>query len=298
MIKLGDICPLFFNPMKDPFFRDIDYVQKFHKYDVIVVQVFASSGETISGVSLYDVLNKSSKAIQVSSYDVNSSIKMYYFKITGLTDSVYTVTISGGLNIVSEPFCVTSSDEILETTSLLKCSHRDNNSAFDNIFWIGNDQQFISLRVECGFRPSGVNERVDVEQFRDQSQSIIQLYSVPYQIMTLSCGDAIGLPVWFGKAINRMLCVSDFRINNISYIRSEDSVPEKTQVSEDSQMFWFTVLLETLVNNIAGVGGEYATGGSAGVLGASIILNNVTDGEVLRYSEVDGAFVNTNTIDS
>lgn len=298
MLKLGDICPLFFSPMKDKFFRGIDYIQKFYTSDVILIQMFATEGETISAVTLYDVLNKTSETIRILSYTVNSSINMYYVKITGLSDSVYTVSIAGGLNIISEPFCVTSSTDILESTSLLQCSHRDNNSAFDNIFWIEDDQQFIQLRLECGFRPSGVNEKVDIEQFRDQMQSVIQLYSVPYQILTLSCGDAVGLPIWYGKAINRMLCVSDFKINGTSYVRSEDSVPEKTQVSEDSQMFWFTVLLETLVNNIAGVGGEYATGGSSGVLGASIILNNVTDGEVLRYSEVDGAFVNTNTIDS
>lgn len=35
MVKVGDVCPLFFSPVKDKFGLDMDYIQKFHASDKI-----------------------------------------------------------------------------------------------------------------------------------------------------------------------------------------------------------------------------------------------------------------------
>lgn len=84
---------------------------------------------------------------------------MHYAVITGLEDSVYSVTING---TTSEPFIVCSSDSLLEETTLIRYSHKDNNSAFDNIFWIDDRQQVFEFRVEAGFKPNGYNAHVEM----------------------------------------------------------------------------------------------------------------------------------------
>ena len=43
MVKVGDVCPLFFSPIKDKFGLDMDYIQKFHSSDKIHIQVFANA---------------------------------------------------------------------------------------------------------------------------------------------------------------------------------------------------------------------------------------------------------------
>jgi len=291
MIKVGDICPLVFEPLKDGFLVESNYIQKFHTTDTILVQIFATGGETVSA-RLNNLVTGASSTITLSSYTVNDTMKMYYFKLTGINESTYTVTVA---SLTSEPFCVSSSDSLLSDTSLIRCSNKDNNSAFDNIFWIGDSRQFIEFRVEAGFRPHGIDQRIENETFRDQFQSLVQLYAVPYETRTLYVGNASGVPYWVAKTLNRMLCVSYFTINGEGYIRSEDSVPEKTQIGEDRQSFWFSILIETAENDIAGIGGESKAADITGTIAFS--LNNLQDGDILRYDEDNNVFENTSTVD-
>jgi hypothetical protein len=251
MIKIADVCPIIFNPIKDKFAVCSGYIQTFYTTDKILIQVIADDGE-VPEATLNDLITGDSSTITFSEYQINGTAKLYYFSLTDLGDSFYSITVLG---IESEPFRVSSSDSILENTSLIRCSHRDNNSAFDNIWWLGGVQQFVEFRVEAGFKPQGIDQHLESEQFRDQKQSVIQLYAVPYEIRTLYIGNASGVSYWVAKIINRMLCVDYFIVDGERFVRSDDSVPEKTQVSEDKQLFWYTLALETQENDIAGIGG-------------------------------------------
>lgn len=243
MVKVGDICPLFFDPIKDRFGIECGYTQHFHSDDRILLQVFAD--EEFSAV-LNDLSGGVSEDIVFESYALNDSVTMYYVTFTGLSDGVYSVTVGG---MECEPFCVCSSDELLERTCLVRYSHRDNNSCFTNVFWVGDVQQFFEWRVEAGFKSSGFAGKVDNEQYRNQHQKIVELYSVPYDTYTLTVGDASGVPYWFVRHLNRVLSVSHVWIDGVRYVRSDKSVPEMTQVIEDSQMYNATVLLETGVSD-------------------------------------------------
>ena len=48
MVKVGDVCPLFFSPIKYEFGLDMDYIQKFHSSDKIHIQVFTNASEEVS----------------------------------------------------------------------------------------------------------------------------------------------------------------------------------------------------------------------------------------------------------
>lgn len=291
MVKIGDVCPLCFQPLKYVYGAESDYIQKFHTSDAIHIQVFVTDGDTVSA-TLKNLSSGSSSAIALSSYVHNKTVTMYYATLSGLDDAVYSVVING---IESEPFCVCTSDEILDRTVLLSYSNKDNNSVFDNVFWIDDEQQVFNFRVEGGFKPSGFAPKVDNEQYRTQFQEIEELFAVPYESYTMTIGDASGVPYWVVRHINRVLCLSQFRVDGEQFVRSESAVPEMTPVLEDVQLFTATLALEKRENEVSGIGGRPESASSTLVVGFSI--TDPTDGQMLQYSEDESAFVNVTTVE-
>lgn len=247
MIKIGDICPLFFNPIKNDFQQDIDYIQKFYTTDKILIQVLSDDSGDVVSSSINDLVSGSRTTVNLTSYQINSSTTLYYAQISNLGDSVYSLLVqesNSGSIYESEPFVVCSDPSILQETCLIEYSNEDNNSPFNNIFWVGNIQQVFEFRIEGGFKPGGIDFKVENEQFRNQLQNIVELYSVPYATYNLTCGNAAGIPYWMIKFVNNILSLTYFFVNGERYVRSGNSVPEKTQISEDGQMFNTTILLE------------------------------------------------------
>lgn len=247
MIKIGDICPLFFNPIKNDFQQDIDYIQKFYTTDKILIQVLSDDNGDVVSSYINDLISGSKTTVNLTSYQINSSKTLYYAQISNLGDSVYSLSIqesnSGSMH-ESEPFVICSDPSILQETCLIEYSNEDNNSPFNNVFWIGNIQQVFEFRIEGGFKAGGIDFKVENEQFRNQIQNIVELYSVPYVTYSLTCGNAAGIPYWMIEFVNNILSLTYFFVNGERYVRSGNSVPEKTQISEDGQMFNTTILLE------------------------------------------------------
>lgn len=299
MVKVGDLCPIFFNPIKDKFLKDIDYVQKFYTSDVITIQTFADGGEVVS-FFIRNIVSRRVTSLPTYTYDVNTSLKMHYTSFLQWYEGVYDIIIRFEYAdqktsfVYSEPFMISASSNLIEETCLIEFSNRDNNSAFDNIFWIGDTQQVFNFRIEAGFRPSGISQKVINEQFRNQFQEIEELYAVPYKVMMLQCGDSCGLPYWFAEFINKILCLSMFEIDGTGYVRSESSVPEMSQIDEYGQLFNFTIALERRLNNISGIGGRPESGGSGSV--GAFLIDNPKDGEMLQYDESKAAFRNVDNI--
>lgn len=247
MIKIGDICPLFFNPIKNKFQQDIDYIQRFYTTDKILIQVLSDDSEDVVSSYINDLISGAKITVILASYQINSSITLYYAQISNLGDSIYSLSIqedNSGNVYESEPFIACSDPSILQETCLIEYSNEDNNSPFNNIFWIDNTQQVFEFRIEGGFKPGGIDFKVENEQFRNQLQNIVELYSVPYVTYNLTCGNAAGVPYWIVEFINNVLSLTHLLVNGERYVRSGNSVPEKTQISEDGQMFNMTILLE------------------------------------------------------
>lgn len=283
---------MFFNPPgKSAFGVEGCYVQKFHVTDDILFQVLASPGDMVSG-TLNDKAAGTSSAIVFSTYSQNDAQMLYYVSLSGLDDSVYTVTVEGIGE--SEPFEVCSSGDLLERTVLFRYSNRDNNS-FDNIFWIDETQQFFCLRVEGGFKPEGYLPQVSNEQYRNQRQEIVELYAMPYDQWQLTIGDAEGVPIWVLRLVNRLLCLSHVEIGGRLYVRSDASVPEKTQTLEERPLFQATLTLETQENEVAGMGGMPEQGSGQSLPG--FVINNAKDGQMLQYDGGKSAFVNVTTVE-
>lgn len=294
MVKVGDVCPLFFSPIKYEFGLETDYIQKFHSSDKIHIQVFANASEGVS-VILNNNVTKESIPISLSIYNHNDNDVMYYTILQGLEDGEYTVTINGD---TSEPFKIDSSDILLKETTLIRYSHKSNNSCCKNIFWINDIQQIFNFRFEGGIKPSDYSTQVDNEQYRNQKQEIEELYAMPYDVYKLTIGNSRGVPYWFSRFINRILCLSMVEINGTKYVRSGSSTPddEKEVINEDSQLYIYKVSIEPKNNDIAGIGGTPESGSSGSF--PMFKIDHAKDGEMLQYSAEEAAFINTDKVEA
>lgn len=293
MVKVGDVCPLFFSPIKYEFGLDMDYIQKFHSSDKIHIQVFTNASEEVS-VILNNNITKKSTPIPLLIYNHNDNNVVHYAILQNLEDGEYTVTINED---TSEPFMVESSDILLRETTLIRYSHKNNNSGLNNIFWINDIQQIFNFRLEAGIKPSDYSAQVDNEQYRNQKQEIEELYAIPYDVYKLTIGDSKGVPYWFSRHINRILCLSMVEINGTKYVRSGNSTPddEKETVNVDSQLFIYKVSIEPKNNDIAGIGGSPEAGSSASF--PAFLIDHAKDGEMLQFSAEKAAFTNVDKVE-
>lgn len=286
MISIGDVCPLFFKPLKYKYSNAGCFRQVFSVSDNILLQIFCDNGEKPSAY-LNDKIGNISSKITLLTYDVNESIKMYYASLSP-SEGIYTVTIA---DKECEEFCVC---ENIGDSILIEYSHKDNNSAFDNIFWIDDVQQMFQFRIIGGFKPDGVDLKVENEQFVNQKQEIIEMYSLPYKTFDFVFGTSRGVPYYIAEFINKLLCLSHVNIDGNLYVREGDSVPEKLDTIGKKQMFIYKVTLRPRENDIAGIGGktEIATSSS----GIAFLLTNPEEDDVLKYKKAQAAFVNENYV--
>lgn len=287
MIRLGDICPVYFNPLKYEYANECSYRQCIDTQDGIQLQVFCDEGE-IPIARLNDKLNTTSTNIVFSSRQINDDTYMYYANVKP-SEGVYTITLNGE---ESEEF------EVCENAGgiLIEYTHKDNNSVFDNIFWLDDTQIIFKMRLQGGFKPSGISLAVDNEQFVNQKQEVVELYSIPYSTRTLIIGGIEGVPYYIAEMINKILCLSSVKIGKDYYVREGNSVPELVETIGKKEMFIYSVTLREGTNKIAGIGGQKEE--SVTATGVSFAINNPNDGEVLVYSDDDNAFINTNKLDS
>ena len=287
MITIGDVCPLSFNTLKYEYANEGSFRQCFDLSDGILLQVFCDEGETPAAY-LNDKIYSSSSSISLKTHSVNDKVVMFYTYVYP-SEGVYTITIDGKESNEFE-VCETSCGALIEYT------HKDNNTPFDNIFWVGEANLTFKLRIPGGFKPSGVSIEVDNEQFLNQYQEIVELYSIPYTTRTFSMGDVNGLPYYIAELMNRVLCLSDVKINGESYVREGNSKPEKVETIGKKELFMWSVTLRLRERRISGIGGKVEEPYSAS--GASFKLDNPADGEVLVYDNSESSFVNSNTLDS
>lgn len=287
MITIGDVCPLFFDVLKYKHANKGFFRQCFDVSDGITLQVFSDDGEQPTAF-IDDKINNTSVEIDFDTYPVNDSITMCH-KTLYPTDGIYSVRVG---DKESEEF------EVCENSngSLIEYTHKDNNSVFDNIFWNDAQQFIFKFRVPGGFKPSGVSIEIDNEQFVNQKQEIVELYAIPYITKTFSIGDNSGVPYYVAELVNKVLCLSDVRINGESYVREGNSKPEKSETIGRKELFMYTINLRPTENPISGIGGKVEEGITASSVGFSI--NNAKDGEVLVYDSDESAFVNSNTLNS
>lgn len=240
---LSPFTPLFFPSAKADGIES-PYIQTFSTTDRILIELIGE--KEWSGVATVEQVDGDySFDIQFSQWDINPSIRLRFATLS-LLPGYYTVSIDGiGGSTV---FCVTEDEAVLDNTTLIQYSNKDNRSRRDVITWIDGMQHFFDFRVPGGFKDSNWTFAVESEQFVADDSDIIQLYGLESTQMKFTLGTSEGCPIWYAELLNRLLTCDYVYFDGIRYARKEASVPESSVVIDGVNSFVFTQNLQKVAN--------------------------------------------------
>ena len=183
--------------------------------------------------------------IQFNRWDINESAALRFTTIS-LSPGYYSVNIMGIGR--SEVFRVTDDPLVLDKTTLIQYSMNNNRQRQDAVFFIDGMQYFFDFRVPGGFKDSNWTFGVESEQFVTPYADISQLFGLESTQKRFTLGGSMGVPVWFGEMLNRILICSHVYFDGIKYSRKEANVPELTVQLEGVNSFVFNQTLQQSTN--------------------------------------------------
>lgn len=228
------------------------YTQVFARTDQILVQVICDDQANDSvAIILRDWETGKQEILTASGWYINDFVNVVYVALQGLSDGVYSLIIADEehtKDYESQPFRVTSDPAVLDNTTLIQYSMRDNRQRTDAMFLIDNMRYFFDFRVPGGIRDNGYSFGVTNEQFTTDNSDIIELYARESTQCKLTVGTSEGCPIWFGDLLNRLLCCHYVYVDGVRYARKDAAVPEVSQPLEGVNSFVLTQSLQKVVN--------------------------------------------------
>lgn len=222
------------------------YVQTWAPTDRIMVQVVADADESAPVATLdkrNDTLGWDHYPITWQVWEMNPNKNIYFTVLENLDEGYYTFTIEG---VVSEPFFVTADTNKLEKTTLVQYRFKDNKQREDVVSIIDGDPYFFEFRIPGGFKDSGWSFGVSNEQFNTQNEDVVELYAHDYVIKQFTMGGSIGVPVWYGEMLNRLLTCSYVYFDGKRYARNESETPQVNILIEGLESFVYTQSLREI----------------------------------------------------
>lgn len=241
---LSPFTPLFFsNHKRDGI--DSRYIQTFAPTDQILIELLCATNEEEGDWELYSEPNHILlTVIETSVWAINESTEVR-FAVLSPSAGYYSIKING---MTSNVFRITNDPVILNNTTLIQYSMKDNRQRKDAVFFIDGMQRFFDFRVPGGFKDSNWSFAVEGEQFITDESDIVQLYGLDSTQKKFTLGNSDGCPVWFAELLNRLLCCTYVYFDGERYARKDTSVPETTVLLEGVNSFVFTQNLQKVVN--------------------------------------------------
>ena len=244
-MKLSPFTPLHFSENNPSDGLPSRYVQTWAPTDQIMIQVVAATADSAPTATLYDAItNESIGTITWNSWAINSDTKIFFHVYEGLSEGYYKLTIA---DKTSDIFRVTSDEIALEKTTLIQYRNKDNKQRDDAVFVVDNVPYFFDFRIPGGFKDSGWTFGVNNEQFDTQFEDVVELYAYEYTSKTLTMGGSIGVPVWYGDLLNRLLTCHFVYVNGERYSRSDTESPQMNVLVDGLDSFVFTQTLRRVV---------------------------------------------------
>lgn len=241
---ISPFTPLFFIDRKSDGIKS-KYTQVFSPRDQILLEVICDSSEETGDWILYtEPGHILLEYIDYIYWSMNGDIDIR-FAVLSPSPGLYSVEIDGK---TSEVFRVTDNPLILDNTTLIQYSMKDNRQRNDGVFFIDGMQRFFDFRVPGGFKDSNWSFAVESEQFVTPSADIVQLYGLDSTQKKFTLGNSEGCPVWFAELLNRILCCTYVYFDGERYARKDASAPETTVLLEGVNSFVFTQNLQKVVN--------------------------------------------------
>lgn len=241
---VSPFTPLFFINRKADGIES-DYIQMFATTDRILLQLLGPKSAAVVAHVLTEPDGTPLFRIQFNSWDINSTTRLYFASIS-LSPGLYSVNITGIGN--SEVFRVTDDARLLAKTTLIQYSMKNNRQRNDAVFFINGMQYFFDFRVPGGFKDSNWTFAVESEQFVTPQADISQLFGLESTQKRFTLGCSMGVPVWFGEMLNRILICSHVYFDGVKYSRKEANVPELTVQLEGVNSFVFNQTLQQSTN--------------------------------------------------
>lgn len=241
---VSPFTPLFFIKRKADGI-DSEYIQTFATTDQILLQLIGGRNDTVVAQIISEPDGAVLHQIQFNQWDINDTVTLRFTTIS-LSTGYYSVNIMGVGR--SEVFRVTDDPLILNKTTLIQYSMRNNRQRQDAVFFIDGMQYFFDFRVPGGFKDSNWTFNVESEQFVTQYADISQLFELESTQKRFTLGGSMGVPVWFGEMLNRILICSHVYFDGIKYSRKEANVPELTVQLEGVNSFVFNQTLQQSTN--------------------------------------------------
>ena len=247
-MRISPFTPLFFIDRQTDG-RESPYVQTFAITDEILIEIFVTNDSSPAQMEFVagNVLSCGTElfGIPFRSWAINEDVTLYFATLR-LDEGEYTVWLNGIGE--SEPFRVTANKNELAKTTLIQYSMSNNRQRMDAVFFIDGMQYFFDFRVPGGFKDGGWTFSVDNEQFVTPLADIAQLWGMESTQQRFTMGTGMGVPVWFGEMLNRILVCSHVYFDGVKYCRKETSVPEMTQTIDGVNSFIFNQSLQKSVN--------------------------------------------------
>lgn len=244
MIMISPFTPLFFVNRKADGIES-GYMQTFAPTDRILLEVFGSRYATVTAQVMDEIAGEPLCQIHFNRWEMNSQTVLHFTTIS-LSPGIYSVNVIGVGK--SETFRVTDNARILDGTTLIQYSNRNNRQRNDAVFFIDRMQYFFDWRVPGGFKDSNWAFNVENEQFVTPSADIAQLFGMESTTKRFTLGTGSGVPVWYGEMLNRILTCSHVYFDGEKYSRKESNVPEMTQPLSGVNSFIFNQTLQKSVN--------------------------------------------------
>lgn len=241
---VSPFTPLFFiNRKADGI--DSDYMQTFSTTDRILIELIITGNWGGSVEVFQEPGHRHFFTVPMQKWDINEETELKFATLS-FASGCYSVGITGVG--VSEVFRVTDDASILDKTTLIQYSMKNNRMRKDAIFFIDGMQYFFDFRVPGGFKDSNWTFAVDGEQFMTPQGDVSQLYGLETTQKRFTLGTNQGVPVWFGEMLNRILICSHVYFDGVKYSRKDDNVPELTVQLEGLNSFVFNQTLQQSVN--------------------------------------------------
>ena len=243
-MTVSPFTPLFFLRRKADGI-DSEYVQTFSTTDRILIELLGGADMEATARVIAEPSGAVLFTIAFSKWDINEQTRLLFSSLS-FAPGCYSIEIDGIGK--SEPFRVTDDPQILDKTTLIQYSMKNNRQRNDAVFFIDGMQYFFDFRVPGGFKDSNWSFSVESEQFMTQYADIAQLFGLESTQKRFTMGDSSGVPVWFGEMLNRILVCSHVYFDGLKFCRKESNVPEMSVQLEGVNSFVFTQTLQQSFN--------------------------------------------------
>ncbi len=224
-----------------------DYIQTFSTSDRLLLQLIGRPAERTGCVArVIDALTETAIFdVVFNEWEINEET-LLLFSSMSFSPGFYRIVITGiG---ASDVFRVTDDAAELDETCLIQYSMKDNRRRRDAVFFIDGMHYFFDFRVPGGFRDRDWSFGVESEQFVTQYSDIVQLYNLDSTQRKFTLGTSVGVPVWFGQMLNRLLVCNYVYFDGVRYARKESNVPELAVQLDGVNSFVFTQTLQQVHN--------------------------------------------------